>query len=258
MRSDWTADATYALFRCGRYGEIDGAWGRNNADNLHFIINKRGILAADTGAVHSLNNAALALPARRSTATPAAHPGVCPPDHRPQLDHRGQRAAGAARLERRLAGDRTQRRPIADPGQDVVEAVGTVRAQGRRPAVPGGADRRLRNVALFDYAAGDATHSYPPTRVKSITRQFVYLRPDTFVVFDRVANAAGWPGDEMAAAHAVRAAVRRRKKARSVAVTGGATRRHPGRERNRPQSPARRPFPAHRAAAFTLTTSGRA
>jgi len=60
MRSDWTEGATYALFRCGRYGEIDGAWGRNNADNLHFIINKRGILAADTGAVHSLNNAALA------------------------------------------------------------------------------------------------------------------------------------------------------------------------------------------------------
>jgi heparin/heparan-sulfate lyase len=41
---------------------------------------------------------------------------------------------------------------------------------------------------LFDYAAGDATHSYPPTRVKSITRQFVYLRPDTFIVFDRVIN----------------------------------------------------------------------
>jgi hypothetical protein len=42
----------------------------------------------------------------------------------------------------------------------------------------------------FDYAAGDATHSYPPTRVQSITRQFVYLRPDTFVIFDRVAAAA--------------------------------------------------------------------
>ena len=59
MRWDWSEGATYALFRCGRYGEIDGAWGRNNADNLHFIIAKRGILAADTGAVHSLNNAAL-------------------------------------------------------------------------------------------------------------------------------------------------------------------------------------------------------
>jgi len=59
MRSDWTPGATYALFRRGRYGEIDGLWGRNHADNLHFIINKRGILAAGTGAVHSLNNPAL-------------------------------------------------------------------------------------------------------------------------------------------------------------------------------------------------------
>jgi hypothetical protein len=42
---------------------------------------------------------------------------------------------------------------------------------------------------LLDYAAGDATHSYPPTRVRAITRQFVYLRPDAFVIFDRVACA---------------------------------------------------------------------
>jgi heparin/heparan-sulfate lyase len=42
---------------------------------------------------------------------------------------------------------------------------------------------------LFDYAAGDATHSYPPTRVKAITRQFLYIRPDAFVVFDRVEAA---------------------------------------------------------------------
>ena len=59
MRSDWSPGATYALFRCGRFGEIDGYWGRNNADNLHFIIGRKGILAADTGGVHSLNNAAL-------------------------------------------------------------------------------------------------------------------------------------------------------------------------------------------------------
>lgn len=39
---------------------------------------------------------------------------------------------------------------------------------------------------IYDYACGDAAHSYPPTRVRSITRQFLYLRPDTFVIFDRV------------------------------------------------------------------------
>lgn len=59
MRSSLDRDATYARFRCGRFGEIDGLWRRNNADNPHFIIGKKGILAPDTGAVHSLNNRAL-------------------------------------------------------------------------------------------------------------------------------------------------------------------------------------------------------
>ncbi|MBM4050423.1 MAG: hypothetical protein FJ279_35460, partial [Planctomycetes bacterium] len=48
MRSDWSEDATFATFRCGRFGEIDGTWGRNNADNLSFTIRKRGPLAIDS------------------------------------------------------------------------------------------------------------------------------------------------------------------------------------------------------------------
>jgi len=55
MRSDWTEDATFATFRCGRFGEIDGTWGRNNADNLSFTIRKRGPLAIDSGPVHHQN-----------------------------------------------------------------------------------------------------------------------------------------------------------------------------------------------------------
>lgn len=55
MRSDWTAEATFATFRCGRFGEIDGHWGRNNADNLSFTIHKAGPLSIDSGPVHSQN-----------------------------------------------------------------------------------------------------------------------------------------------------------------------------------------------------------
>jgi heparin/heparan-sulfate lyase len=40
----------------------------------------------------------------------------------------------------------------------------------------------------FDYAAGDATHSYSPDAVRSFTRQFLFIRPDLFVVFDRVVS----------------------------------------------------------------------
>jgi len=189
MRSDWTDHATYALFRCGRYGEIDGLWGRNNADNLHFIINKRGILAADTGAVHSLNNAALGFAGSQV--------------HSDSLPHIREYARQTIAHNSITVG----REPLELRGwKDAL--LGTVRSGGQSPiqdeswwklwdlAKPTAGDRAFREgriiayetSPLFDYAAGDATHSYPPTRVKSITRQFVYLRPDTFVVFDRVVN----------------------------------------------------------------------
>jgi heparin/heparan-sulfate lyase len=191
MRSDWSPDATYALFRCGRFGEIDGNWGRNNADNLHFLIGKKGILAADTGAVHSLNNAALGFAGSQA-----------PNDAVP---HRSEYARQTIAHNSITVG----REPIVhvdwrgQPTRDVVRRGGQSPIQDKswwalwgipKPAQDARAFKEGQIVAyetspLFDYAAGDATHSYPPTRVKSITRQFVYLRPDAFVVFDRVEAA---------------------------------------------------------------------
>jgi hypothetical protein len=34
--------------------------------------------------------------------------------------------------------------------------------------------------------AGDATRAYAPRKLEHFTRQIVYLRPDTFIIFDRV------------------------------------------------------------------------
>jgi heparin/heparan-sulfate lyase len=38
----------------------------------------------------------------------------------------------------------------------------------------------------YVYLAGDLTRSYSRTKLDSFTRQIVYLRPDTFVILDRV------------------------------------------------------------------------
>ena len=38
----------------------------------------------------------------------------------------------------------------------------------------------------YVYVAGDATRAYAPGKLETFTRQIVYLRPDTFVIFDRV------------------------------------------------------------------------
>jgi hypothetical protein len=53
---------------------------------------------------------------------------------------------------------------------------------------------RLDGVVAFEthgaytYAAGDATKAYSSDKVSRFTRQFVHLRPDFIVVFDRVAS----------------------------------------------------------------------
>ena len=191
MRSDWTADATYALFRCGRYGEIDGPWGRNNADNLHFIINKRGILAADTGAVHSLNNAALRFAGSQIRNEDLPHIR----EYARQTIAHNSITVGSEPMELRGWRD-TLLGTVQSGGQSPIQDESWWKSWGL--AKPKAGDRPFREgriiayetSPLFDYAAGDATHSYTPTRVKSITRQFVYLRPDTFVIFDRVVSAS--------------------------------------------------------------------
>ncbi|MCL2640569.1 MAG: hypothetical protein FWD53_06975, partial [Phycisphaerales bacterium] len=36
------------------------------------------------------------------------------------------------------------------------------------------------------YTAGDYTKSYSPKKAKQVTRQIVYIRPGTFIIFDRI------------------------------------------------------------------------
>jgi hypothetical protein len=47
----------------------------------------------------------------------------------------------------------------------------------------------LQSTEDFIYAAGDATKAYSAIKSKEVTRQFVYLKPDLFVIYDRVASA---------------------------------------------------------------------
>lgn len=59
----------------------------------------------------------------------------------------------------------------------------------------GGQYKKDRGVALalhstddFIYAAGDGTKNYSEVKSKEVVRQFVYLKPDIFVIYDRVAS----------------------------------------------------------------------
>lgn len=46
----------------------------------------------------------------------------------------------------------------------------------------------LENKPDYLYAAGDATASYSDKKCREAVRQFVYIRPDIFVIYDRVAS----------------------------------------------------------------------
>jgi len=188
MRSDWSENATFATFRCGRYGEIDGTWGRNNADNLSFTIRKQGPLAIDSGPVHGQNATVLKFLGEGSDSgipvignygrQTIAHNSITVGDG--EYVHRDYRGNPDGNVVRRGGQSVPQARDwwkqwgFPGPQSDFMEGRITV----------------YRTHPLYDYACGDARFSYPPEwGVEEITRQFVYLKPDVFVVYDRLVVA---------------------------------------------------------------------
>ncbi len=187
MRSDWGDDATFATFRCGRFGEIDGTWGRNNADNLSFTLRKRGPLAIDSGPVHGQNTTVLKfLGDGADSSVPAignygrqtiAHNSITLGDGEyVHKDWQGKPTSTVRRGGQSVpqAKDWWGKWGFAGPQRDFM--------QGRMTA--------YCTHPLFDYACGDARFSYPPeSGIEEITRQFIFLKPDLFIVYDRLVLA---------------------------------------------------------------------
>ena len=137
MRSDWTQDATFALFICGRYFA-----GHQHSDQNQFIIHKQGTLAIDAG--------------EYGAKTTESHNSIL------------------------IGGDQ---RPFGTDPTQLVE-----------PIEPGHRCYTGRLVAYehntdYTYVCGDATPAYEPEKVRLFLRQFVYLRPDLFVIYDRTESA---------------------------------------------------------------------
>jgi len=184
MRSDWSPDCTFATFRCGRYGEIDGLWGRNNADNLAFTIRKHGPLAIDSGPVHSQNVAVLDFPAEgRGESVAAVY------DYGRQTIAHNSILVGAEEFVHKDWRGRPTRDIVRCGGQSVRQDATWWKKWGFAGPQKDFAEGRItayRTHPLFDYALGDARFSYNPDWVREITRQFIFLKPDLFVVYDRV------------------------------------------------------------------------
>lgn len=185
MRSDWSENATFATFRCGRYGEIDGTWGRNNADNLSFTIRKRGPLAIDSGPVHGQNTMVLKFFGEGGDAGIPAIGNY----GRQTIAHNSITVGESEYVHHDWQGRPTQN-IVRRGGQSVPQAADWWRTWGFSKPQSDFMQGRVtayRTHPLYDYACGDARFSYPPEwGIEEITRQFVYLKPDVFVIYDRL------------------------------------------------------------------------
>lgn len=185
MRSDGSETATFATFRCGRYGEIDGAWGRNNADNLSFTIRKCGPLAIDSGPVHGQNATVLKFLGEGSDSGIPAIGNY----GRQTIAHNSITVGESEYVHHDWRGNPTGD-VVRRGGQSVPQAESWWSRWGFDEPQADFMEGRItayRTHPLYDYACGDARYSYPPDwGVEQITRQFVYLKPDVFVVYDRL------------------------------------------------------------------------
>jgi len=170
-RSAWSdSNTTWAMFQCGPIFA-----GHQHLDNNSFAIFKRGSLAIDSGvneySAHRANYYSRSI----------AHNTILVYD-------KDETFPGAVWSSQGKGGsnDGGQRRvdfPTRVTAPDVQKEVRNV---GRIVA--------FTNQPSYCYACGDATKSYSPKKLVRFTRQFIHIRPDTFVVFDRVvARSAEYP-----------------------------------------------------------------
>jgi len=176
MRESWQPDATFVHFRCGIWDDLGD--GRHNADQCTFTVYKKGILALDSGAAHSMDSNGLKFkPADdyhnlHYSSETIAHNGILV---RHAVDDLAWKALGklntGGQVLRREPADWSAKRGVKVDGYN----------KGRYVA--------WETSPEYDYVAGDATYAYSPNTVNSLARQMVYVRPDLVFVFDRVETA---------------------------------------------------------------------
>ena len=168
MRSGWGPKDTFAVFQCGDWYE-----GHQHHDENSFVIHKGGSLAIDSGDyVGPENKQSHKVTYHRRTI---AHNTILVYD--PEEETAGLPNDGGQLFPNVLNDD--ARRFFVDPE-------GTPFDTGEIVA--------YETNDWYTYVCGDATRAYSPRKMRSFTRQFVYFRPDVFVVFDRVtATRADFP-----------------------------------------------------------------
>lgn len=166
-RSAWDEDATYFFFKCG-----DRLTAHQHLDVNHFVIYKHAELAGDGGHYDDFGSTHDVNYHLRSIA------------HNTVLILNPQ--------ERWPAGIRAGKVTSNDGGQSYLwrhhnAALADVADWQRQKSLCDIADLlAFEDRGSYLYVAGDATRAYSSSKLEKFVRQIVYLRPNTFVIFDQV------------------------------------------------------------------------
>lgn len=159
LRSGSGPDDTYALFTAGGVLEMHKHFDHNN-----FVIYKKGFLALDTG----------------TRPEPGLH-----------LSHYYSRTVAHNCLLIRMPGEHMPRY-WGSPAPE--EEAKTVPNDGGQREVFGSEVVAFETHPEFSYVAGDATGAYHEDKCRLALRQFVFLAPEHFVIFDRaISTSAAYP-----------------------------------------------------------------
>ncbi len=165
-RSSWDEDATFFFFKCG-----DRFTAHQHLDVGHFLIYKHEELAGDGGhydgfgSSHDVNYHLRTI----------AHSTIR--IHDPAETWPGIRAGKVTGNDGGQAHDWPHHNgAVSDPQQ----------WQEQRSLCDIADVLAFEDQGRYLYVAGDATRSYSPRKLDYFTRQIVFIRPGTFVIFDRV------------------------------------------------------------------------
>ena len=167
-RSSWDEDATYFFFKCG-----DRFTAHQHLDVGHFLIYRHEELVGDGGHYDSFGSRHDVNYHLRSIA------------HNTILVHDSSEAWPGIRAGKVTGNDGGQMHDWPHHNGAVADAAAWQE------------DRQLYDVAdilafedrgSYLYVAGDCTKAYRPKKLEYSTRQIVFGRPGTFVIFDRVAS----------------------------------------------------------------------
>jgi hypothetical protein len=168
-RSSWDDDATHFFFKCG-----DRFTAHQHLDVGHFMIYRHEELAGDGGYYVDWTSPHVVDYYVRSIA------------HSVMLIRNPAETWPNIRGAQTTGNDGGQAFPWPHHNGAVVDAE---QWQEGRDLYDIGDIIAFEDRGDYVYVAGDCTRAYSPEKLQTWTRQIVYMRPGTFVVFDRVASA---------------------------------------------------------------------